>query len=540
MRGKPLAYGTLSLSAEIAAHGTRLACRIGISASDAGLTVTAEATATGDFVTNRTGFVVLHPAACAGQPARVAHTDGTVTAGGFPQLVSPHQPFFSMASIEHSAAPGVTVQTSFEGEVFEMEDQRNWSDASFKTYSRPLTLPYPYTIRDSQTVRQTVRLRVVTQPASHRPARSAEHMIRVLDQPAGRLPMLAIGGRPQDYRAGEIALSRLAALRPPMLLAEPDLPGADADALNSVQSAQSGTGARLALMLRRNTNELQPLVAVKPDAIALAGADDALVTEARRLFPNAAVGAGTDAFFAEFNRNPPVSADFAFWTVNPTVHAQDDASIMETLAVLRDQAATARAHYRQAKLWCGPVTLRMRFNPNATGPALPPPDGTPPPDMDARQRGLFAASFTLGQIAAWAAAEIDTLVLYAPFGPRGLIHTRASFPTAWYDDQPEGTVYPVYQVLAALAPLSHTPYRSVENTAPDKIAALATADALWLANLGPAPLTVATPGEHARLLDQDSFIEATREPDGFWHRGLRPLEGGQVQLGAFAVARVII
>ena len=27
-----------------------------------------------------------------------------------------------------------------------MEDQRNWSDASFKTYSRPLALPFPYPV----------------------------------------------------------------------------------------------------------------------------------------------------------------------------------------------------------------------------------------------------------------------------------------------------------------------------------------------------------------------------------------------------------
>jgi hypothetical protein len=527
-----------SLTAEITTRAARLTCRIIISASEAGLTATAEATATGDFATNRTGFVVLHPAACAGQPVRVAHTDSTTTDGMFPRLVSPHQPFFSMASIEHSPAPGVTVQTSFEGDAFEMEDQRNWSDASFKTYSRPLALPYPYTIRNGETVKQTVRIRITAQASSHRPAKRCEPTIRILDQPAGRLPLLAIGGCPQDYQAGEIALSRLAALRLPLLVAEPHLPGADPGALTAVQTAQSGTGARLALMLRRKQNQLQQLAALKPDTIALTGADAALVSEARCLFTNATIGAGTDAFFAEFNRQPPVAADFAFWTVNPTVHAEDDASIMETLAVLKDQVATARTLAPQAKLWCGPVTLRMRFNPNATGPTQISPEGIPPPDVDARQRGLFAAAFTLGQIASWAAAEVDTLVLYAPFGPRGLIHARAPYPVPWYDDQPAGAVYPVYHVLAGLAPLSQTLFRTIENIVPDKITALAANDALWLANLTPIPLTVATPGEHVRLLDQDSFVEAVHQPDGFWQRGARPMTGGRVQLNSFAVARI--
>ena len=31
----------------------------------------------------------------------------------------------------------------FEGDVFETEDQRNWTDASYKTYSTPLDQPYP-------------------------------------------------------------------------------------------------------------------------------------------------------------------------------------------------------------------------------------------------------------------------------------------------------------------------------------------------------------------------------------------------------------
>ncbi len=42
-----------------------------------------------------------------------------------------------------------------EGEVFEMEDQRNWTDASFKTYCRPLALPIPYRLEPSTPVRQT-------------------------------------------------------------------------------------------------------------------------------------------------------------------------------------------------------------------------------------------------------------------------------------------------------------------------------------------------------------------------------------------------
>ena len=42
--------------------------------------------------------------------------------------------------------PGVFATVRMEGDAFEMEDHRNWTDASFKTYVRPLALPWPYVL----------------------------------------------------------------------------------------------------------------------------------------------------------------------------------------------------------------------------------------------------------------------------------------------------------------------------------------------------------------------------------------------------------
>mgnify|MGYP006195238293 CR=1 FL=1 len=42
------------------------------------------------------------------------------------------------------------------GDVFEMEDQRNWTDASYKTYVRPLALPWPYTLEAGTELEQAV------------------------------------------------------------------------------------------------------------------------------------------------------------------------------------------------------------------------------------------------------------------------------------------------------------------------------------------------------------------------------------------------
>ena len=43
-----------------------------------------------------------------------------------------------------------------------MEDQRQWGDASFKTYNRPLAKPWPYQIEDGSVLEQSVCLTVVS------------------------------------------------------------------------------------------------------------------------------------------------------------------------------------------------------------------------------------------------------------------------------------------------------------------------------------------------------------------------------------------
>ena len=96
------------------------------------------------FLRNRIGICVLHPIIeCAGKPCRVRHSDGAWKEQSFPRFISPHQPFKDIRALSWSPSDRVQANIELEGEVFEMEDQRNWTDASFKTYSTPLELPFP-------------------------------------------------------------------------------------------------------------------------------------------------------------------------------------------------------------------------------------------------------------------------------------------------------------------------------------------------------------------------------------------------------------
>jgi D-apionolactonase len=181
-----------------------------------------EGEARAPFMKNRIGLCVLHPVReCAGQPCHVRHVDGRVTEGAFPRLIAPHQPFKAIRSISHEVEPGLRAVVTFEGDVFEMEDQRNWTDGSFKTYSTPLHLPFPVRIEPGTHIRQSVRLeleeaaggrleRTRWSAAGRRPAPASAH-VRI--DWAGRRtgPPIGFG---MAAELGDTAQASLAALQP--------------------------------------------------------------------------------------------------------------------------------------------------------------------------------------------------------------------------------------------------------------------------------------------------------------------------------------
>ena len=107
--------------------------------ADSSISMKMEGEALATFKKNRIGFCVLHPIEeCAGINCKITHTDNLVEETPFPLLISPHQPFKDIKNMEWRAGKN-KYMLSFSGDVFETEDQRNWTDASFKTYSTPLS-----------------------------------------------------------------------------------------------------------------------------------------------------------------------------------------------------------------------------------------------------------------------------------------------------------------------------------------------------------------------------------------------------------------
>ena len=138
-----------SFSAKIKAQGSHdakdLSVELVITGSETGeITYGFSASTKVSFMRNRLGLCLLHPVAgLAGRECKLTKADGAIEESKFPDSISPDQPFLNLSGISHQLQSGQVVSVKFAGEIFETEDHRNWSDASYKTYCTPISLPFP-------------------------------------------------------------------------------------------------------------------------------------------------------------------------------------------------------------------------------------------------------------------------------------------------------------------------------------------------------------------------------------------------------------
>ena len=129
--------------------------------ADNTLTFSMQGKALSNFKKNRIGLNILHPISeCAGRECRVVTHAGEEYTAVFPLMVSPLQPMKNIRSLAWTLEGNIQVFMGFSGEVFEMEDQRNWTDASYKTYCTPLDLPFPAAVEEGETLKQEVYLKI--------------------------------------------------------------------------------------------------------------------------------------------------------------------------------------------------------------------------------------------------------------------------------------------------------------------------------------------------------------------------------------------
>jgi hypothetical protein len=547
--------------------------------ADGALRFAADALPETDFFTNRTGFVVLHPlAGVAGCPVEVEHVDKRKVKDKFPAIVNPIQPFFGIRSLRHKVAAGMFATCRMEGDTFEMEDHRNWTDASFKTYVRPLADPWPYTLRKGVAFQQSVSLTFSGKLPRPRAAGPAKPFEIALGRSGAVLPAIGVAIPESEADAAFANASLIAQAGPRHLVCEADGRRAGLQgALTVYQRLGKATNADVILEVilpgaQSPATEFAPIadavrkVGLVPAAITVSpamdlrgvlpgskGPDGPTLAEiyraARAAFPGVRLGGGTFAFFTELNRKRPPTdlLDFVSHTTCPIVHAADDISVMETLEALPYVTQSARA-FINGKAYCiGPSSIPARLNPYGASTTPNPANGRVClADMDPRQRGLFGAAWTLGYAAALASGGLAALTLGAATGPAGMIYRRTNYAQPYFDEAGAPAVYPLYHVIAGVAAASGSKLVATRSAAPGKVAALAyrgkAGPTLWLANLTGETQKARIAGFNGaallHVLDEGSFVAATRDA-GYLGKGGKALKKvGTVELAPYAVVRI--
>ncbi len=546
------------------------------------ITFAMDGVARSTFLRNRIGFCILHPIReCAGQPCSVEKVDGTVEQGTFPKYISPHQPFVDMRAISHEVAPGVWAEVRFTGDTFEMEDQRNWTDASYKTYCTPLSLPFPVEVKKGTEISQSVTLSLKGEvPEPRAESRGAGLTFSLGQSPSGPLPRIGLGVASHGQPLSQKELARLKALnlshlRVDLNLSQPDYESA----LRRAAAEASALGVPLEIALTLSdaaADELKGLVTVLEQAssrgpahgvrptvctwlifhVAEKSTTEKWVNLARKYLtrydPEARIGAGTNAFFAELNRGrPPVGMlDLVSYSINPQVHAFDNASLVETLEAQASTVESARQFCGGLPLVVSPVTLKMRFNPNATGPEPEPGPGELPWQVDERQMSLFGAGWTAGSLKYLLESSVYSITYYETTGWLGVMETEKGSPLPDKFRSLPGSVFPLFHVLADVGEFAGgqvIPTTSSDTLQVDGLAVRKDGKTrAILANLSPEPqqVTVQNLGRRVRVrrLNETNAEEAMLSPEDFRAGEGETLQtsGGVLELSLlpYAIARI--
>jgi hypothetical protein len=540
-----------------------------------------EATATPeqDFTTNRTGFVVLHPLkGVAGFPVEVEYTSGKKEKSKFPALVNPACPFTDIRALKHKVMDGLSVTCRMEGYAFEMEDHRNWSDASFKTYVRPLAEPWPYTMPAGKSFTQKVSLRFAGKMPRPKKAGAAKKIDVTLGRASGALPELGVAVPMEEAKASVEAAGAIKAAGPKHLVCHVDgRESGIAEAMRNYKRLADATGAAVILEIllpgkASASAELAPIAeaarqaGLKPAAVSTSPAVDLkgtlpgskfpdapsfeeMAKAARAAFPGASIGGGMFSFFTELNRKRPPAGvfDYITHTTSPIVHAADDVSVMETLEAHPYQIKTTRSFMGKAGYHLGPSTIPARNNPyGASSVDNPNNERVCLSKIDPRQRGIFGAAWSVGYVGAWAKGGVQVVTLGAATGPAGMVYTKTAHAQPYFDDLKGTAVYPVYHLIKDLAQASGAKLIATEIGDERKVAALAYRGAsgpvLWLSNLTAQPQTVRVQGfdgaADVAVLDEGSFVKATTDLAFLAKTGKKAKKVGTIALRPYAVTRI--
>jgi hypothetical protein len=382
------------------------------------------------FQRNRIGICILHPIKeCRGKKVIITRPDNTKYTAGFPDMISPHQPFKDIKEMQYYVNESIETSLTFEGDVFETEDQRNWADSSFKTYSTPLDIPFPVKVNSGELVQQKITCKIS--------GKDLKQQVEAIITSERKIPFPQIGyGSTNELRLNDDDINLLQEIPFNHYLVE--LFFSDIDWKNKLQvriheARKLKTMLQLVLYInggdagfllqefltvyKSNSSYINSLLLLQQEHPTTRESILSFAyPELKKISPHVKVGYGTDGFFAELNRNRPMNNNFDFvcFSLSPQVHMTDTRSIVENLQHLDDLIATAQSFARGKEIYISPITFKTRNKAMQTS-------------ADSRQHRHFGACWMLATLKALSQAE--SLTFYEAKGENGILNARDLSPT---------------------------------------------------------------------------------------------------------------
>ena len=326
----------------------------------------------------------------------------------------------------HWKAAGLVECTlHFEGDVFETEDQRNWADSSYKTYSTPLALPFPAQVAKGDRLEQHVVLEVKKT--------EAKGLVFVNKDENNRKDAFPGIGYARFTGSAHLSDSEIQLLQQVPFdhyRVELYFKSNWKSELTNALSEGKRLGTKLELVLFFDDSVKQELAAfcdfIHTNITAIATVLPLWTTKKtttpdlmqqvygvlKKLDKSVKVGYGTNGFFADLNRNRPQteSCDFVSFSHTPQVHLTDTRTMIENVDAQRDTIKTIQTFSASKSIHVSPVTFSIRFA-NSNDEKLK-------CGFDSRQHTSFGAMWTLGCIANLSAAK--RITFYQAAGPCGI------------------------------------------------------------------------------------------------------------------------
>lgn len=444
------------LRGKVDEQNNALTYQLTVRISDKGeLRIQTEGRSLAPFVANRVGLTLLHPVPeCCGRALEIEHSNGEVEHSKFPVNIMPSQPVFDIACLNHSL-DRCQVNISFSAtrpggraEYFEMEDQRNWGDASYKTYIGSLRDPWPFHVATGDTFSQSVSITAQEVKAAPPIARGSDP----INSPSETLPKTPEIAVAVPLRGAKKALENIknyGVFKPSRISAYLRSDRLDAGELEALAELAHRVQCPLGIELEVHGDPCAALAmtakactsaAISPHSVLALPAEythsyqpdgewpdvtplNEFYELVRLEFGSSRIGGGMLTYFTELNRKwPPIDAiDYVAHAYCPIVHAADDTTVLQNLETLPLIAQTVRHHAPNLQYEIVSALISMRQNPYGEAPVSNPHrKRLPMAASDPRETAQFGGLWILAVARQLAKSHASLLTVGALSGPASI------------------------------------------------------------------------------------------------------------------------